>query len=74
MQVVAMVGRPLLATERKAPLIERLLITAAWAMRRLQRYTYWVPVTVQLPHVAEAACINAGELPLRLQAQLSELS
>lgn len=69
-----MVGRPLLVTEGRAPLLERLLLTATWAMRRLSRYTLWVAVTIRTPHAAEAACAQAGILPLRLQAQLVELS
>ena len=57
--VVAMVGRPLLVTEVHVPLLERRLLTAAWAMKGLQQYTWWTPVTIRFPEVAEATLVQA---------------
>ena len=72
--MVAMVGRPLQVTESRVPVLERRLLTAAWAMKRLQRYTWWTQITIRLPEPAEATVAQANELPLRIQAVLVELS
>ena len=38
-----MVGRALTAGEAKLPMIERQLLTALWAFKRLGRYCYYLP-------------------------------
>jgi len=65
--VNAMLGRELLATERAAPLLERLLCVGLWAIKRMHRYTLWAPVIVLvLPHAALVTCLAASHVPLRL--------
>ena len=42
-QVVQMLGRELTATKAKCSLIEKLLLYAAWAVKRLAQYTTSAP-------------------------------
>ena len=42
-RVVQMLGRELTATEAKCSLIEKLLLCAAWAVKRLAQYTTSAP-------------------------------
>ena len=52
-RVVAILGRGLLATERSRSPVERLLGVAAWGVRRLSRYTMYVPsLSIILPDPA----------------------
>ena len=75
-RVVAMGGRELQATEQAASLLERLLLTAMWAIKRWARFTLYLPsVVVVLPHPAAVISADVGQaLPPRLQARLIELS
>lgn len=73
-RVAAMLGRELTVTERAAPVLERLLLAAAWGVRKLSRYTLWLPrVTVMFPDAAAAVTINASGINLRLQARILDL-
>ena len=71
-----MVGRTFTATEQRGCTLERLLLTAAWAIRKLARFTMYLPaITVILPHPAAVQCARVGDgLTPRLQARLVELS
>lgn len=75
-RVVSMVGRELTPTERQGSLFERLLLTAAWGIRRLACFMLGLPaIVVVLPHPAAVGCTQPGAcLPPRLQAHLVELS
>lgn len=60
-------GRKLLATEARVSLLEKLLITANWGMKRFERYTgFGKRVIIKLPHAAEVAVLRRADLPLRL--------
>jgi hypothetical protein len=73
--VCAMVGRPLTAGELQLPTIERQLLMALWAFKRLGRYCYYLPkVQIMLPNPAELSMLATRELPVRIQAKLIELS
>ena len=49
-RVVAMIGRELTVTEAARPDLERWLLAACWCVRRLSRYTMYVPsVEVAVP-------------------------
>ena len=68
-RVIGFAGRPLTPTESTASRIERLLITANWAMKKLGRYTQYVPqVIILFPHYTEVIIAQKKELPVRLQA------
>ena len=70
-----MLGRALTVTECKCCLIEKLLLCAAWAVKRLAPYTTSTSqVYIVLPWPEEALCAQQRELPIRLQAKLIELS
>ena len=74
-RVVQMLGRELTATEAKCSLIEKLLLCAAWAVKRLAQYTISAPqVCIVLPWPEEALCTQQRDLPVRLQAKIVELS
>ena len=65
--VIEMLGRSLLPTEAKGTLLERQLLIAAWAVKRLAKYTLWLTsITIALPHAAELACLQYAGLPTRL--------
>lgn len=73
--MVALASKKLLKTEAGLPPIERLLVTTLWGLKRLNKYSGFLPaVTVALPHPAEVAVCHAKNLPLRIQAKLIELS
>ena len=62
-----MLGQSLLPTEAKSTLLERQLLIAAWVVKRLAKYTLWLPsITIVLPHAAELACPQYAGLPTRL--------
>lgn len=70
-----MMGRPLTPTEVSSKRMERLMITATWGLKKLGRYTNYVPhVIVVVPHPVEVNILSKVDLPVRLQAQLVELS
>ena len=61
-RVVSMVGRAFTVTEQRGCLLERLLLTAAWAVRKLARFTMYLPaITVVLPHPAAVQCTCVGD-------------
>ena len=45
---VAMVGKRLTTTQARASPLEKLLVVASWAARKLKRYTAFVPSTTLL--------------------------
>lgn len=56
-------------------MMERLLVTTVWGLKRLQKYCGFNPsVQVALPMLAEVAVCNTKDPPLRIQAKLIELS
>ena len=60
-RVVSMIGRELQALEQAASLLERLLLTATWAIKRLARITLYLPALVMvLPHPAAVASVELG--------------
>ena len=70
-----MMGRPFTPTEISAKRMERLMITAAWSLKKLGRYTHYVPhIIVVLPHPVEVTVLKKIDLPVRLKAMLVELS
>lgn len=73
--LVAIVSRKLTSTELKGAPIERLLSLAAWATRKLQRFTaFAIRLDIFLPSPAEVLLLKVKEFPPRLQALLLELS
>ena len=75
MKVCAMVGKVFTAGEAKVPMIEKQLLVALWAYKRLGRYCYYLPnVQIMLPNPAELSLLGQSSLPVRLQAKLIELS
>ena len=62
-----MLSRDMTVTKLGGSRIKYLLLSAAWACRRLARYIPFVPSrTVVLPQAAEAECAKLGGLPVRL--------
>jgi hypothetical protein len=39
LKIIALLGRPLLATEQSCELMERLLTSTLWALKKMGRYT-----------------------------------
>ena len=60
--VVAMAGRAFTASERACPLVERLLITALWSIKKWARYTLYTQVTIVVPYAAEVMELNTGAI------------
>ena len=57
-----MIGRELQATEQAACFLERLLLTTTWAIKRLARYTLYLPsIVVVLPHPAAVVSAEVGQ-------------
>ena len=73
-RVVAMIGRELTVTEAARPDLKRWLLAACWCVRRLSRYTMYVPsVEVAVPQVAMVAALKLWDLHCKLQALYVEL-
>lgn len=66
-KVIAFMGRWLLPTEQKCCRMEKLLIASLWVLKRLGRYTHYLPgITIVFPHPAEVSITSKGDLPVRL--------
>ncbi len=51
--MVAMLGCELTPTQARLPLLERQLVVAAWGLKRLGRYTLFLPaLTLSFPDAA----------------------
>jgi hypothetical protein len=62
-----MMGKVFTPTEKAAKRMERLMIIAVWGLKKLGRYTYYVPaVVVVVPHPVEVAVLGKTQLPVRL--------
>ena len=73
--VIAMMGRELTVSEQSASPMERQLICALWAIKRVAQYALSVPeLIVVLPYAAETDVMSGRQLPARLQGRLVELS
>ena len=71
---VAMVGKRFSATQTRAGPLEKLLVVASWAARKLKRYTAFVPATtLLLPTHAEALALGQKDFTPRLASHLLEL-
>ena len=69
-----MVGRELTATECRLTDLERWLLGACWCVRRLARYTMYVPwVQVAVPNAAMFAALQLADLHCKVQALYLEL-
>ena len=67
MHVVAMIGRELTKSEQKCTMLERLMLCACWAVKRLSRYVLYLPsCVIVMPRVEETVCAQIGGLPPRL--------
>lgn len=61
-------------SERGWSTLERVLAAACWGMKRLARYTMYVPgTTIYVPDAGAVACVKQRELHVRLQALVLEL-
>ena len=57
-----MIGRELQATEQATCLLEWLLLTAAWAIKRLAHYTLYLPsIVIMLPHPVAVTSAEVGQ-------------
>lgn len=66
-KLVALASRRFLKTECEGPQIEKLLVTALWGLKRLQKYCGFCPkVTVALPLPAEVSVCRTRDPPLRV--------
>ena len=66
-QVVAMVGREMLVMEAARPDLERWLLVACWCVRKLVRYTTYVPwVEVAIPQATMLAALELKGLHCKL--------
>ena len=66
-QVVAMVGREMLVTEAARPDLEQWLLAACWCVRKLARYTMYIPwVEVAVPQAAMLAALELKGLHCKL--------
>lgn len=73
-KIIQFLGRSLLPTELKVPRVLRLLLVAAWAVKKLGRYTFFAPqINIILPDPECVTLYNTSVLSLRFQAALLEL-
>ena len=72
--VVAMYGRELTATERGRIELEQWLVAACWAVKRMARYTMYLPrVELAVPSAALLAVLRSRDLHCAVQALVIEL-
>lgn len=70
-----MAGRELTITEAKQGVMERLLLAASWALKKLGRWCFYLPsITVVFPSPAHLQLVHTAHLPPRIQARIIELS
>ena len=67
LEVCAMAGRALTASEVKGVLIERMLATAVWGYKRFRRYCEYQPVRIMFPHAAEIATVTGADSPAKIK-------
>ena len=67
-KVIDMIGQELQPMEQAACFLERLCLTATWAIKHLAHYTLYLPsIVVVLPHPAAMISGEVGQsLPLHL--------
>ena len=69
-----MLGRDFSITEQGWTELERLLLTACWGVRRLARYTMFVPgIVVALPDADQVVCVKLKDLHHKLKIHVIEL-
>ena len=72
--VVALMGRDFSVTEQSWPEAERLLAAASWGVRRLAKYTMYLPaIEIALPNAGLVACVKLHDVHAKLQAWILEL-
>ena len=58
-----MMGCEFLMTERSWPEAERVLAAASWGVRRLAKYTMYLPaIEIAPPHAGIVACVRLREV------------
>ena len=68
---IATRGKDLLPTEKRLPLLERLLVSAVWFLTKFVKYCAYAPrIDLVLPTRLELSALQAKTLPVRIQAQL----
>ena len=73
-KIVAMLGRALTVTEMAYPTLEQWLVGACWAVKKLARYTMYLPrVEVGVPRAGLLAALKMSELHCRVTAMVLEL-
>ena len=67
MHVVAMIGRELMKSEQKCTMLERLMLCACWAVKRLSQYVLYLPsCVIVMPRVEKTVYAQTGGLTTRL--------
>ena len=73
-KVCAMATRAMTPTEKSCPRMERLLIAAAWGVKRFQRCCFYVhKLVIVLPSRVDLVIANGKQAPPRLMARIIEL-
>lgn len=71
---IAIIAARMTITEAKAAAIEKLLVTATWAVRALRRYILFAPtIIIFLPLPEHIAVIRDKHLHMRIRAYLLDL-